>query len=478
MENAFDNAMKQLAIASGVLRKTECRREAYKTFDQKIEILKHPQRIVNVTIPVPMDDGTIRLFQGYRVQFNNIRGPYKGGIRFHPNVSIDEVKALSFWMMMKCAVADLPLGGGKGGVIVDPKKLSEGELERLSRGYVRAIADCIGPDKDVPAPDVNTNGVIMGWMVDEFIALHEEKFARGDEIFLDPLLAGQSTIKPASYMSEFLLGRPSRVKPGKRSSGNLSPLAVSRLRATFTGKLIKDGGSEGREEATGLGGTFILVAFLKKLIMRRHPLTVAVQGFGNVGYNIAKFLHEAGFKVVAVSDSKGGIYVSEGLNPVTTLECKQKTGTLAGCYCTGSVCDMRKGTRITNEKLLELPVDILVPAALESVITEENASNIKAKIVLEMANGPTTPEADEILFTKGIPVIPDILSNSGGVTVSAFEWEQNLKGQHWSKEEVNRKLKRKMEQAVEVIWKISKKHNIDLRTSAFVAALTRILSLP
>ena len=417
--NPFENAMIQLSKAAGYIGKNE-----------KLEILKEPQRIINVTIPVKMDNGKIRIFQGYRVQFNNARGPYKGGIRYHPNVSLDEVKALSFWMAMKCAVADLPLGGGKGGIIIDPKTLSVKELERLSRGYTRAIADTIGPAKDVPAPDVNTTGQIMGWMVDELVRLQPKKLSHKEEM---------------------------------------------KLRSTFTGKLIKDGGSEGREEATGLGGLFVLQAMLSKMKLTGKKLTVAVQGFGNVGYNVAKFLSENGFTVVAVSDSKGGIYVPEGLNPTLTLECKKKSGILAGCYCTGSVCDVKKGKQVTNEELLELPVDIIVPAALENVITKENAPKIKAKLILEMANGPTTPEADTILYKRGIPVIPDILSNSGGVSVSAFEWEQNLKGQHWTKKVVNTKLKTKMEKAATDIWTTSKKIKADLRTSAFVVALGRIL---
>lgn len=385
MSNPFDNAMAQLHKAAAFITDKKSK--------EKVAILEQPQRILNVTIPVVMDNGKLRVFQGYRVQHNNARGPYKGGIRYHHNVSMDEVKALAFWMAMKCAVADIPLGGGKGGIIVNPKELSEGELERLSRGYARAIVDCIGPDKDVPAPDVNTNGVIMGWMVDEFM----------------------------------------KAKKSKDKS----------LRSTFTGKLIKDGGSEGREEATGLGGLFVLQAILDKLHLR-GKLTVAVQGFGNVGFNVAKFLDEAGFTVVAVSDSRGGIYVPDGLNPEMTLECKKKTGMLTGCYCSGSVCDVKKGRQITNAELLELPVDILVPSALESVLTGENAAKVKAKVVLEMANGPTTPEADTILYKKGTVVIPDILANSGGVTVSCFEWQQNLKGAHWTKDAVNKKLKTKM----------------------------------
>lgn len=426
-QNPFENAMLQLAKAAGLLEK-DTRGQG---IAKKLEILHQPQRIINVTIPVSMDDGSLKIFQGYRVQFNDARGPYKGGIRFHPDVSMDEVKALAFWMAMKCAVADLPLGGGKGGVIVDPKTLSEGELERLSRGYARAIADCIGPTKDVPAPDVNTNGVIMGWMVDEFIKTKKTE---------DPT-----------------------------------------LRATFTGKLIKDGGSQGREEATGLGGLYVLQAIIQELhrqgkINDTQQLTAAVQGFGNVGYNVTKFLSESGITVVAVSDSKGGIHVPEGINPELTLECKKKTGMLAGCYCTGSVCDVKRGNQITNSELLELPVDILVPSALESVITGENAGNIKAKVILEMANGPTTPEADEMLYKNGVVVIPDILANSGGVTVSCFEWEQNLAGENWTKEAVNNKLKVKMNKAAGDVWNVSRKFKTDMRTAAFVVALERIMN--
>lgn len=420
--NPFDNAMLQLKRAAAKLPKKEA--------EKLLILLSQPQRILNISIPVRMDTGKIQMFQGYRVQFNNARGPYKGGIRYHPQVSLDEVKALSFWMAMKCAVADLPLGGGKGGIIVDPKKLSARELERLSRGYIRAIWDCIGPDRDVPAPDVNTNGVIMGWMVDEYLKIKDKKWGL-----------------TASEKKEY--------------------------RSTFTGKLIKDGGSEGREEATGLGGLYVLKTILKK-IGKKGQLTAAVQGFGNVGYNVAKFLIEAGIKVIAVSDSKGGIHVPEGINPALTLECKKKNGFLAGCYCSGSVCDLKKGKTITNEQLLELPVDILVPSALENVLTGKNAKKIKARVILEMANGPTTPEADTILYKRGIPVIPDILSNSGGVSVSAFEWEQNLKGQHWTKDAVNRKLKAKMEKETANVWLASKKYKTDLRTAAFIVALTRI----
>lgn len=432
--NPFATAMKQLEKAHKVLAASK---KKLGNIDQKVVRLTEPQRIVNVTLPVIMDDGSQRLFQGYRVQFNNAKGPYKGGIRYHHNVSLDEVKALSFWMAMKCAVADLPLGGGKGGIIVDPKRLSQGELERLSRAYGKAIADVIGPDIDVPAPDVNTNGIIMGWMVDEFLKVQRKK--------------------------------------AKALGVTLTKKDEMKLKSTFTGKAIADGGSEGREEATGLGGLFVLQVILKKLKLKGN-LTAAVQGFGNVGYNMAKFLHEAGISVVAVSDSKGGIYVPSGINPALTLECKKKNGYLAGCYCSGSVCDLNKGKQITNEALLELPVDILVPAALENALTAENAGKVKAKVVLEMANGPTTSEADAILYKKGIPVIPDVLSNSGGVTVSAFEWEQNRKGERWTKSKVNAKLSAKMASAATAVWDVSIAQKTDLRTAAFVVALERILA--
>jgi glutamate dehydrogenase/leucine dehydrogenase len=483
--NPFENAMLQLRKAVETLRLKD-----NKTVRSKIKLLKEPQRIINITVPVQMDNGQWRIFQGYRVQYNNFLGPYKGGIRFHPQVSLDEVKALSFWMMMKCAVADLPLGGGKGGVIVDPKTLSEGELERLSRGYVRAIADSIGPDKDVPAPDVNTNGIIMGWMVDEFINIRSAEVARSNSRVLRSFPLASARVQAPSAKNSNLPALPAR--------------QISYFKSTFTGKLIKDGGSEGREEATGLGGVYVLKAMLSKRktesrkqktermtvagrqtaqsnvpvtydVTSQPRLTVAVQGFGNVGYNIAKFLHENGFRVVAVSDSKGGVYVPDGINPELTLDCKKKTGILAGCYCSGSVCDVKKGKHITNDELLTLPVDILVPSALETVITKDNAKNIQAKIVLEMANGPTTPEADEILFKRGVTVIPDILSNSGGVTVSCFEWEQNRKREHWTKEDVNIKLKKKMEDATDSVWDASQKLGISLRTAAFVVALERIL---
>ncbi len=502
--NPFESALAQLhkAVRFVELSNNPINKLSNQQIKNTLQMLEQPEREVHVNIPVTMDDGTLRMFQGYRIQYNNARGPYKGGIRFHPHVDLHEVKALAFWMSMKCAVADLPLGGSKGGVVVDPKELSAGELERLSRGYARSIADVIGPDKDVPAPDVNTNGTIMGWMVDEFITIKRAEVLRLAEVAsknLDPSSVSLAESRPSVSTK----GSRSQSEAGRNFSG--SPQAyIDSLRATFTGKAIKDGGSEGREEATGLGGLYILLAILAKFKSKAlnpkskisskfqtqnskrlgfrisdlgfpRPLTVAVMGFGNVGYNMVKFLVSHGFNVIAVSDSKGGIHVPSGVNPELTLACKKKNGYLAGCYCSGSVCDLSKGRPITQEQLLELPVDILIPAALENVITKENAPKIKANVILEMANGPTTPEADEILAKRGITVIPDVLANSGGVTVSCFEWEQNLKGQHWTKEDVNKKLKRKMEVAAGAVWETAKKHNTTLRTAAFVVAVERIM---
>lgn len=445
MNNPFESAMEQLKKAGSLINN--------KKISDLLKKLQNPEKIIQVWIPVQMDNGETKIFEGYRVQYSSERGPYKGGIRFHPNVSMEEVKALSFWMAIKCAVAGIPFGGGKGGVIVDPHNLSEKELEKLSRGYARAIAPNIGAYVDVPAPDVNTNPKIMKWMVDEYEKVQNSKIKNGE------------------------------------------------ILATFTGKSVEFGGSLGRTEATGRGGVYVLEALLQALrskiknqkskideekFINKKNMTVAVQGFGNVGYFVAKILTEEGFKVVAVSDSKGGITTLklpnksqiQNIDIEQTLKCKKEKGRVAGCYCLGSVCDIKykeKFREISNEELLELPVDILVPAALENVINEKNANKIKAKIILEMANGPTNPEADKILFKKGITVVPDVLSNSGGVTVSCFEWEQNLKGQHWSEEAVNKKLKIKMDKAADDVWKTAKQNLTDLRTGAFILALNRIM---
>lgn len=417
--NPFESALAQLDKALKFLKL-----DIYRS-----QRLRYSEKVISVNFPVKMDNGETKMFHGFRVQHNSALGPYKGGIRFHPQVDMDEVKALAFWMAIKCAVADIPMGGGKGGVEVDPKKLSEKELERLSRAYVRAISADIGPEIDVPAPDVNTTPQIMKWMVDEYI------------------------------------------KQITNNKKQITKKEKSKLMGTFTGKPLNYGGSLGRTEATGRGGSYVLFSLLKKLIIKPRygtKLSVAVQGFGNVGYYVAKFLYEAGFRVVALSDSKGAIVVknlgSDSFDPEEVLAFKKKNGSL----------EKHKGKFITNAQLLELPVDILVPSALENQITKENASRIKAKVILEMANGPTTPEADEILYKKDILVVPDVLANSGGVTVSYFEWDQNMKVQHWTEEAVNKKLEKKMVSALDEVWKTAKANKTDLRTAAFIVAIKRI----
>ncbi len=403
-----------------------------KSIDNLFKILENPQRIIKVYLPLKRENDDLEIFEGYRVQHNNFLGPYKGGIRYFPKVDEDEVKTLAFLMTIKTALIGLPLGGAKGGIKVDPKNLTEKELEELSREYVRKIYDFIGPDKDIPAPDVNTNSKIMDWMVDEYIKL--TRIATND----------------------------------KNKNGD-----ENRLKATFTGKSIENGGSEGREEATGKGGEIILESLIKKLNLQK-PLTVAIQGFGNVGYNLAKFLYEKGYKIVALSDSKGGIYSEQGFNPELVMECKKEKGIISGCYCVGSVCDSRLGKDITNEEILELEVDILVPAAIENVIHKENAHKVKAKIILEMANNPLTEEADEILNQKGVIIVPDILANSGGVTVSYFEMLQNLNNERWSKEKVFSELEKYLTRAFEEVWEIKNNYNLSLREASFVLALKRI----
>ncbi len=403
MQNPFDNAMKQfdevVKVAGNKFR------------PEFITRLRHPDRDIRISIPVTMDDGTLKIFDGYRVEWNDALGPYKGGIRYHQDTEINEVKALAFWMTIKCAVAGIPMGGGKGGITVTPSELSKGELERLSRGWVQKLVNNIGPRKDVPAPDVNTTPEIMSWMSDEY-----EK------------LTGDTT------------------------------------RATFTGKPIDKGGSEGRGVATGLGGFYVFDAMRTELNLP-EKCSVVVQGFGNVGSNAAQIFSEHGHRVIAISDSKGGIYDENGLDIKKLAEYKKAQGTLSGF----------PGSKdITNAELLATLCDVLVPAAFENVVTAENAVQIKAKLVLELANGPVTPEADEILHKAGIPVIPDVLANSGGVTVSYFEWDQNLKGEHWSEKEVTDKLKIILDDSSKKILEKSKEFNTTLRISAFILALERI----
>ncbi|MEM2954346.1 MAG: Glu/Leu/Phe/Val dehydrogenase [Candidatus Nanoarchaeia archaeon] len=375
-----------------------------------IEYIIQPDRVVEIKIPLKLD-GKTKMFIGYRSQHNNLLGPYKGGIRYHPNVSRDEVVALSILMSLKCAACNLPFGGGKGGVIVNPHDLSEKELEQLSRNFARALTPFIGEDIDVPAPDVNTDAKIMTWMLDEY----------------------------------------------EKTIGKKSP-------ATFTGKPIEKGGSLGRTEATGRGGLIILNALLKKL--NKDYKSIAVQGFGNVGYYFAKLANEQGFKIVAISDSKGGVFNPDGLNPEEIMKVKEKEG---------SVTAYKNAKKITNEELLELPVDILAPAALENAINNKNALKINARIIVEMANGPVTEDAYKILNKKEIIVIPDILANGGGVTVSYFEWLQNKRNQKWSEEKVNENLEMQMTSAFENIFETSLKYKTNLKEAAFIYALDRIV---
>ncbi len=381
--------------------------------DSIIKILETPQKEVKVSLPIKMDDGKIKVFTGYRIEHNNARGPYKGGIRYHPDVNLDEVRALALWMTYKCAVVDIPLGGAKGGIICNPKEMSEAELERLTRKYVDEIYDIIGPKKDIPAPDVNTNSKIMGWFMDEY-----------------------------------------------------SKLAGKISKAVVTGKPIELGGSFGRETATARGGQFVKNAMLKET-GRKKPLTTIIQGFGNAGSNYAKLVYkEDKDTIIAISDSKGAIYNPNGLDPEEVLKHKKSTG---------SVINYPKAVTLPREDILKLECDILVLAALENAITKENANEIKAKYILELANGPITGEADEILRKKNILVLPDILANAGGVVVSYFEWLQNLKEEHWSKEEVDKKLKDVMENAYKNVKEKAEKYGVDLRTGAYILAIEKVV---
>ncbi|MFK8182545.1 MAG: Glu/Leu/Phe/Val dehydrogenase [Phormidesmis sp.] len=394
--------------------------------DDATERLKFPKASLKVAIPVRMDDGALRVFEGYRVRYDDTRGPTKGGIRFHPQVSLDEVQSLAFWMTFKCAAVNLPFGGAKGGITLNPKELSKFELERLSRGYIDAIAPFIGPDLDIPAPDVYTNPMIMGWMMDQY-----------------------SIIK------------------GRRSP------------AVITGKPVSMGGSLGRGTATGTGAFFVLQTMMSKLGKSPNELTVAVQGFGNAGSVVARNLFEAGYKVVAVSDSKGGIYNKAGLNIPDVQQFKQTHREMKDVYCHDSVCSVASTNTLTNEEILTLDVDILVPAALENQITAENADKIRAKYIFEVANGPVTADADEILEGKGIAIFPDILVNAGGVMVSHFEWVQNRSGLYWKLDKVEKELRSRITEEAETIWQIAQAHKakgeqISFRTAAYIHALSRI----
>ena len=374
-----------------------------------IDILSLPERAVESRLPMKLDNDEAQTYPAYRVWHNTARGPAKGGIRFHPGVTLEEVKALSMWMTWKNAIAGVPYGGGKGGVIVNPKKMSKSELETLSRSYARQFSFLFDQDTDIPAPDVNTNAQTMAWMLDEL-----------------------ETIK------------------GKKQPGMI------------TGKPIELGGSQGRTEATGLGGFYTIKNAVKSFDVTGR--SVAVQGFGNVGYYVAHYLHDAGFRVIAVSDSKGAIHDSDGLNVDAVMDTKKRTGSVVNY----------SGNRISNEELLELDVDILVPSALESVITQKNAQNIQAKLIVELANGPTTPEADKILEEAGQIIVPDVLANSGGVSVSYLEWVQNRMGLYWEKEDVFGRLRSIMDQAFKDVYEFSKKHETPFRNASIGLAVNKV----
>jgi len=399
---------KMLESAQALITKTA---EKMQLDSEMIKRLIEPEFAHEFALTITMDSGKKKVFKGWRIQHNSALGPYKGGIRFHHETVREEVQALATLMSIKCAVAGLPYGGGKGGIVVEPKKLSKTELERLSRAFANRIAHVIGEDVDVPAPDVNTTPEIMSWMIDEY----------------------------------------------QKIIGYKSP-------ATFTGKPVSMGGSLGRTEATGRGGLFVLLSLLGKLKKKAKGTTVAVQGFGNVGYYFAKLATEVGFKVVAISDSRSGVYDKNGIDLDKALKNKKEKGTVAYTKA------------ISNEELLELDVDVLVPAALENMVNDKNMAKIKAEIIVEMANGPLTQEAYEYLAKKGKVIVPDVLANSGGVTVSYLEWVQGKAGFYWSEKEVNDKLKVMMEKAFEAIWKKSLEKKMPLKQAAFEVALERITS--
>jgi glutamate dehydrogenase len=375
------------------------------------ELLKEPLRVLTVRIPVKMDDGTVKVFTGYRAQHNDAVGPTKGGVRFHPDVTESEVKALSIWMSLKAGIVDLPYGGGKGGIVCDPRTMSFGELERLSRGYVRAISQIVGPTKDIPAPDVFTNSQIMAWMMDEYSRIREFD------------------------------------SPG-----------------FITGKPLVLGGSRGRETATAKGVTLMIREAAKKRGISIEGARVVIQGFGNAGSYLAKFMHNAGAKVIGISDAYGALYNPDGLDVDYLLDRRDSFGTVTKLF---------KDT-ISNQELLELECDILVPAAVENQITKKNAHNIKAQIVVEAANGPTTLEATKILHERGILLVPDVLASAGGVTVSYFEWVQNNQGYYWSEEEVEKKLEEIMVRAFENVYNTAQSRNVDMRLAAYMVGVRKM----
>jgi glutamate dehydrogenase (NAD(P)+) len=391
----FDHAAEKLGLEEGMR-----------------EILRTPKRQLLVSVPTLMDDGSVKVFEGFRVQHNIARGPAKGGIRYHPKVNLDEIKALASWMTWKCATVNIPYGGAKGGVACDPRKMSRGELERMTRRYASEISIIIGPDRDIPAPDVYTDAQTMSWIMDTY-----------------SMTLGHSAL------------------------------------GVVTGKPVELGGSAGRQEATARGVVFCIREACQVVKRPLKGASVAVQGYGNAGGIAARLLHDEGAKVVAVSDSRGGVFSSRGLDPLRLTEHKKETGSLVG---------FKGAERITNEELLETKCDVLVPAALENQITLRNANRVRARIVAEAANGPTTPGADRVLHDKGVFVIPDILCNAGGVTVSYFEWTQNLQGFFWDEAEVDTRLQRFMVKAFKEVHELARNHRLDLRTAAYMLAIGRV----
>lgn len=404
--NPFDNFVAVMDKAAGVMGISE---EDYLTF-------KYPERELKVALPVRMDDGSLKVFEGFRIQHSTLRGPAKGGVRYHQNVNVDEVRALSAWMTFKCAVAAIPYGGGKGGIVCRPREMSKSELERLTRTYIDKISAIISPNTDIPAPDVGTNAQTMDWMVDEYSKL------KGESVY-----------------------------------------------GIVTGKSIEIGGSKGRNEATGRGVCFVTLEMMKKYNLKPEDCRIVIQGMGNVGSISAKLLAEEGAKIIAVSDVSCAIYNENGLDISGIYKYLDSGKNLLDGY-TGDC------KRITNAELLELPCDILIPAALENQITAENADRIKAKIVIEAANGPTSVEADEILNKKGVKVLPDILSNSGGVIVSYFEWVQNLQNFYWEEDDVNAKLKRQIVGAFNDVFDAREKYDCTFRVAAYIVALNRLVT--
>ncbi|MGB0564588.1 MAG: Glu/Leu/Phe/Val family dehydrogenase [Spirulinaceae cyanobacterium] len=383
--------------------------------------LKSPKASLMVSIPVRMDDGSLRVFQGYRVRYDDTRGPGKGGVRYHPSVTLDEVQSLAFWMTFKAALLNLPFGGAKGGITLNPKELSRAELERLSRGYIDAIADFIGPDIDILAPDMYTNAMIMGWMMDQYSIIQRQ----------------------------------------------VSPAVV-------TGKPLAMGGSAGRSTATAQGAFQVITTLLPQFEQQPSNTTIAIQGFGKVGAALATLLYEAGYKVVAVSDSQGGIYNPQGLNVPDIRQGKGDRASVQSVYCQGSVCQLGNHEVVSNADLLKLEVDVLIPAALENQITTANAADIRARYIFEVANGPTTAQADPILAAQGIWLCPDILVNAGGVTVSYFEWVQNRSGLYWSLPDIHERLAAKMVTEAKATWAIAQDCQTSMRTAAYIHALNRL----